>query len=807
MDMPKRNLLSDAIAGKIARHFGQDARDASKENVFKACALVARDVMTERLLASDEPGRRREERRVHYLSLEFLMGRSLAKNIYNLGLWDAFGEALNVLGFDRDDILETEADAGLGNGGLGRLAACYLDSLATLGIPATGYSICYEYGLFKQKIIDGGQFELPDAWLHTGDVWLIADAHEAKEVRFGGSVEMVEENGKFRPVYTDGQTVLAVPMDMPVAGFDTKHACKLRLWSPRAPVTMDFSLFSQGEYLKAMEQKASAEVIAKVLYPADHTHEGKSLRLKQQYFFVSATAQDILHAHKKTHGTVRNFHTYHVLHINDTHPSLIIPELMRLLLDEEGLHWDEAWRIVTQSVSYTNHTVMPEALECWTQDLVRALLPRIHDILCEINGRLLADLRRRRPDQPERYRRMAIVWDGVISMANLCVAASFSVNGVSALHSGILTQSIFEPAYELWPQRFRNVTNGVDHRRWLTQVNPLLDALIKDLIGPEYQIRPEKLAGLAHFDRDASVLKLLGGIKQANKQRLAAYLEKSAGVRIDPGTMFDVQVKRLHLYKRQLLNILHVIALYQALRDDPNLDFTPRTFIFGGKAAPSYHAAKRIIRLIGSVSEAVRKDPRMAGRLQVHFWENYRVSVAEMLMPATDLSEQISLAGYEASGTGNMKFMMNGAVTLGTLDGANVEMAEAVGRGNIIIFGLRSEEVNALKHEYIPSRYTSEDPRLRAVLENLSTGFGDGETYEDIVASLMIGAGGRPDEYMVLADFDDYARAHREAGVKYLDQDNWQRMALRNIAASGRFAADRSVRDYARDIWKVRTRL
>jgi starch phosphorylase len=479
---------------------------------------------------------------------------------------------------------------------------------------------------------------------------------------------------------------------------------------------------------------------------------------------------------------------------------------MRLLLDEEGLTWDEAWRIVTQSVSYTNHTVMPEALECWPQDLIRTLLPRIHDILCEINDRLLTELRRRRPDQSDRHRKMAIIWDGVVSMANLCVASSFSVNGVSALHSGILTQSIFEPAHELWPLKFQNVTNGVDHRRWLAQVNPLLDGLIRDLIGPEYHIRPEKLADLRRFDKDAAVLKRLGDIKRANKERLTAYLAKT-GVRTDPGMMFDVQVKRMHLYKRQLLNILHVIALYQELCENPNMEFAPRVFFFGGKAAPSYHAAKRTIRLIGSVSEAVNKDPRMTGRLQVHFIENYRVSVAETLMPASELSEQISLAGYEASGTGNMKFMMNGAITLGTLDGANVEMAEAVGEENIVIFGLRTDEVNALKHDYIPSRYTGENPRLRAVLENLSIGFGDGETYEDIIASLMIGAGGRPDEFMVLADFDDYALAHREAGALYTDQNRWNAMALRNIAVSGRFAADRSIRDYARDIWKVKTRL
>ena len=798
--------LEQQIIGKLRRNFGREVEEATSVHMFRACALVLRDIMSARELATQSQIRDSHARQVHYLSLEFLMGRSLEKNAYNLGVLPQLKEAIEDLGFSAPDLFEVEPDAGLGNGGLGRLAACYLEAMTTLEIPATGYSICYELGLFKQKIVDGQQVELPDNWLDIADCWLIPKMDETEKVHFGGTVKDVwNPDGSHTVVYEGGSDVLAVPKDMEIAGYGTDHVNVLRLWDAKSTIPLDMSLFSRGEYLKATEQKAMAESIAKVLYPEDNHYEGKSLRLKQQYFFVSATVQHICRQHKAEYGTLRNFHQKHVIQINDTHPTLVIPELMRILLDEEGYTWDEAWHIVTNTVAYTNHTIMVEALERWPQQLIESLLPRIWQILVEISNRYQAQLNEYFHGDQAKVRDQAIIWGGEIRMANLCVCACFAVNGVSALHSDILKRETFHDVYVRTPDKFKNVTNGIDHRRWLSEINPKLDALIQDCGGKGYQLHPEQLECLLKHQDDASVLERLAAIKAENKRNFAAYVARESGVVLNTDAMFDVQVKRLHEYKRQLLNVMHITYLYQQLKNNVHFDFTPRTYLFGAKAAPGYSVAKDIIHLINSLAQAVNSDPACKDRLQVVFLENYRVSLAEKLMPASELSEQISTAGKEASGTGNMKFMMNGALTIGTLDGANVEMHQQVGDENIFLFGLKAHEVSEMKNNgYRAYEYYMRDNLLKAVLDQFTQGFGDGVSYSDIANRLLFGAnGGMADEYMLLADFQSYREAHERAGRTYLDPKQWNRMALVNIAKSGIFAADRSIRDYARDIWKV----
>ena len=695
------------------------------------------------------------------------MGRSLEKNAYNLGLLDTLTQVLEDLGFSAADLFETEPDAGLGNGGLGRLAACYLDSMTTLEIPATGYSICYELGIFKQKIIDGKQVELADNWLGLGDAWLIAKMDEAEEVRFGGRIEDHWVDGHNQPEHVGYTTVLAIPRDMEIAGYKTNHTNTLRLWDAKSPVPVDMSLYSRGEYLKAVEQQAMAEVIAKVLYPDDNHYEGKSLRLKQQYFFVSATAQSIVRQHRAQYGTLRNFHQKHVIQINDTHPTLVIPELMRILLDVEGYSWDEAWHIVTHTVCYTNHTVLAEALERWPQNLIESLLPRIWEILKEIAARYQRQLEGYFGGDMNRVARMAIIWGGEVRMANLCVCACSAVNGVSALHSDILKRDVFHDAYLRQPDQFKNVTNGIDHRRWLSQINPKLDALIRECTGGDaYLLHPESISGLEKYKDDSAVLDRLESIKQENKRRFAGYVARESGIILNTDAIFDVQVKRLHEYKRQLLNVLHIVCLYQQLRDDPNMDFTPQTFLFGAKAAPGYHVAKQIIQLINSLAAQINADPVCKDKLQVVFLENYRVSLAEKLMPASELSEQISTAGKEASGTGNMKFMMNGALTIGTLDGANVEMHQQLGDENIFLFGLTADQVDERQPPGLslsgllpagPRAQAGHRPDLRRLLRRQVS-------YADLTNRLLFGGGGGPaDEYMLLADFDSYCQAHRRS--------------------------------------------
>ena len=792
-----RDELRSAIEDKLCAHYGVTALDATDEQVFQASAIVIREIMS-RVLTFDSSVQ--PEREVHYLSMEFLMGRSLMKNAFNLGVAEALEGALNDMGRSAADIFETEPDAGLGNGGLGRLAACYMDSLATQDIPATGYSLCYELGIFRQKIENGRQTEVADNWRTAAEGWLVPRYEDTVEVRFGGHVEAQWDNyGHYHGELKGYESVLAVPRDMLVAGYGNTRVNTLRLWEAHSPNDLDMYLFATGDYVKSMEQRTMAEVITKVLYPADDHIQGKTLRIRQQYFFVSATAQSIVRDHRARYGTVRNFPEHHVIQINDTHPTLMIPELMRLFMDEDGLGWDEAWDIVTACVNYTNHTVMSEALETWPQGLIQSQMPRVWEIICEINRRWCEYLRGRFGDDA-RVGRNLILADGKVHMANLCLAACKTVNGVSGLHGDILKNDLFRDVCALSPERFTYVTNGIDHRRWLAQINPGLHRLVCDLLGGDgYLLHPEELCKLNDFTSDPAVLARVEAIKRENKLRFAQYTARE-GFTLDTDAILDVQVKRLHEYKRQLLCAMLITALQQRLHDDPNQDFVPRTFVFGAKAAPGYATAKRIIQLLCSLAADVNADPVCRGRLQVYFLPNYRVSAAEMLMPAAQVSEQISTAGKEASGTGNMKLMMNGAVTIGTLDGANVEMFEQLGADNMFLFGLHADEAEALRAAgYDPQAYVRRSPWLGRVLERMSCGYADGESYADLVSSLLYGG----DPYLLLADFDDYAATHERLYATIADPAERARLSLVNIARSGIFAADRAVREYAERIWEV----
>ena len=790
------------LQDNLTSEYGVDLSVASHQQIYRALALICRQMMSENHKKFQSKAIGTGSKQVYYLCMEFLMGRSLKMSLFNLGLNDAAQKALAEADISLDSIYEEEPDAGLGNGGLGRLAACYLDSMTTLEIPAAGYSICYELGIFKQKIVDGQQVELPDNWLGLGDAWLLPKLQEAEEVHFGGKVRTRWDNGHLMVVHEDYTRVMAVPCDMEIAGYDTDHVDTLRLWQARSPKPIDMKLFSQGQYLQASEERAMADAISQVLYPEDNHYEGKSLRLKQQYFFVSATMQSITRKHIENYGTLKNFHEKNVIQINDTHPALVIPELMRILVDDAGLDWDEAWHIVTHCVAYTNHTVMAEALEVWPQQLFETLLPRIWQVLQEIAHRWQRQVEDYFHD-PAKTAKLAIIWDGHVRMANLCLAGTMAVNGVSALHSEILRKDVFKEACQMMPDKFKNVTNGIDHRRWLPQINRGLNDLICDLTGDGYLTRPQELKKLEAYADDASVLRRLEEIKHQNKLAFAAYARKQQGVVLNTDAIFDVQVKRLHEYKRQLLNVLHIIYLYQRLQDDPNMDMRPQTFLFGAKAAPGYAVAKRIIHLINSLAAQIDRDPICKDKLQVVFLENYRVSLAEMLMPASEVSQQISTAGKEASGTGNMKFMMNGALTVGTLDGANVEMHEVLGDENMFLFGLKADEVAHLRHTYDPQLLYQRDPVLRRVVDQLKTGFGDGVTYEDIWQRLVMGGDGPADQYMVLADFAAYCDAEERMSRTYGDRAQWNRMSLLNIARSGIFAADRAIAQYADTIWHV----
>ena len=808
LDMKKENITQQAakemIQGKLSRYFGVAPNEARKDQLYKAVVMCVRDLMLEKRHQFHTVTKNAKAKRVYYLCMEFLMGRSLKNSVYNLGVYDTFAEALKEYDVTLEDLYELEPDAGLGNGGLGRLAACFLDALATGDYPAMGFSIRYDYGLFKQKIVEGWQTELPDVWLPGGEVWLTQRSDKVFTVKFDGYVEEKWTEHGMETIYRDAKEIQAVAYDMMVAGYDSQAVSVLRLWKARSIQNFDMKLFSQGDYNSVMKDDNEAELISKVLYPADNHVEGKSLRLKQQYFLVSASLQNILADHKRRYGSLKLLPKMAAIHLNDTHPALAIPELMRLLIDENGMGWDEAWNITTSVCAYTNHTVLAEALETWPEDLIARRLPRIYTILKEINRRFCEDLWTRFPGDWDKISRMAIMSYNVVKMANLSVHGSHHVNGVSGLHSDIIKESIFKDFYDYTPEKFTNVTNGIAHRRWLNQSNPELCSLLNDCIGEGYAKNAQKLAEFKKFENDESVLKRLDEIKALKKKQFAEFAMKKQGVVIDPSTIFDVQAKRLHEYKRQLLNVLHIISDYIALKENPDLPMQPKTYIFAAKAAAGYYMAKKIIKLICFLAEDIRKNPKIAQKLNVVYMEDYNVTMSESLMPASEISEQISLAGKEASGTGNMKFMINGALTIGTLDGANVEMSEKVGKDNIYIFGLKADEVSEIwRNGYSASVYYNNDPMLRKVVEALIIGF-NGESFAEIANYLLTGSP-IADPYMCMADFQSYIATQQELSKLYAtDKKLWNQKSLRNIAAAGYFAADRSIAEYANNIWDLK---
>ena len=792
-----KKQAKELISGKLSHYFGVTTEEATDEQYYKAVALIVRELMKDGLREFRSEADNVNSKKIYYLSMEFLMGRSLKNNLFNLNLTKVFGDALKDFGVKLDKLYDCEPDAGLGNGGLGRLAACYLDGLATQGYYGMGYSILYECGIFKQKLIDGWQTELPDFWLPGGEVWLAPREKDTFTVRFGGEVVDNWDNQYHSVEYRNTNDIIAVPYDMFVSGKDGRGISILRLWKSKAP-SLDMRLFDQGQYMKAVEQQAMAEVISKVLYPADNHYEGKSLRLKQQYFLVSASIQDIVSRHLRHFGSVDNLAEKNAIHINDTHPTLSIPELMRILLDECGYGWDDAWSIVTKATAYTNHTVMKEALECWSEDLVRTLLPRIYQIIKEIDNRYRSYIWNTTFDAGK-VEEMAIISGGVVKMANLCVATCHSVNGVSALHSQILKDTIFNSYYKLNPDKFKNVTNGIAHRRWLCQANPELTAYITELIGDGFIYNADELENLRKFAKDKNVLANIEKIKTNNKKAFAKYVKEKTGIELDPTSIFDVQVKRLHEYKRQHLNALQIVARYLEIKENPDGDYVPHTYIFGAKAASGYFMAKKIISFICAMADLINNDPDMKGRLKVVYLEDYNVTMAEKLMPAADISEQISLAGTEASGTGNMKLMINGALTLGTLDGANVEIHEAVTEENMFLFGMTTPEVEDLKKRgYQPMNYFNNNAELRKVISFIQGGI-NGKQFPEIANTIM-----HHDPYMVLADFADYRTAQKKIDEVWKDREKWNRMSLLNTAGAGRFATDRAINDYARDIWDTK---
>ncbi len=794
------------IGGKLTRYFGVSAAEATREQVYKAVVMSVRDIMLEKRLQFHLKMKAARAKRVYYLCMEFLMGRSLKNSVYNLGIRDAIEGALkDQYKLTLEDLYEEEPDAGLGNGGLGRLAACFLDGLATQNYPAMGFSILYQYGLFKQKIVDGWQIELPDVWLPGGECWLTQRSDKQFTVKFDGEIEERWTDHGMETIYRNAKEVEAIAYDMMVSGADSQAVSVLRLWRSRAKQDFNMKLFSQGNYDEVMREDSEAELISKVLYPSDNHYEGKTLRLKQQYFLVSASIQCIVSDHKRRFGSLALLPHLSAIHINDTHPALAIPELMRVLVDENFFEWTTAWNITTATCAYTNHTVLSEALETWPEDLIARRLPRIYNILKEINRRFCEDLWQKYPGDWNKISRMSVLSHNTVRMANLCVMGSHCVNGVSELHSNIIKESIFRDFYDYTPEKFKNVTNGIAHRRWLNQSNPELCALLNDTIGEGYAKDAEKLAEFKKFENDESVLKRLGEIKHIKKMQLAERVKKVQGVDIDPETIFDVQAKRLHEYKRQLLNVLHIISDYNALRANPDLDLVPKTYIFAAKAAAGYDMAKEIIKLICFLAEEIRKQPRIREKLNVVFLENYNVTMSETLMPASEISEQISLAGKEASGTGNMKFMINGALTIGTLDGANVEMRERVGDDNIFIFGLNAHEVSDVWNKgYSSSAYYNKNQNMRKVVESLIVGF-NGNSFSEI-ANYLLHRSPVSDPYMCLADFESYLQTQNAMSDLYRkDKMSWNKKSLNNIAAAGYFSADRSVREYARNIWNLKS--
>ena len=768
---------------------------ASADQIYRCLAMITRQIMSDRQKQYQSKVLGEGKKQVYYLCMEFLMGRSLRTSLFNLGLNEVAESVLADADVKIDTIYEQEPDAGLGNGGLGRLAACYLDGMATDGIPGTGYSILYEYGIFKQKIVDGWQQETADNWLPGGQVWIKSHPDQAQEIRFDGQAIETWEGGFHHVKYENYNSVIAVPNDMYVAGYGSNGVSKLRLWQAKAP-SFDMSSFNAGNYNTAISQSASAELISKILYPNDNHTEGKILRLRQQYFFSAASIADILQNHLNQYGTLDNLADKVAIQLNDTHPTVAIPEMMRILLDECSYEWDAAFDICRKVFAYTNHTVMSEALEKWNADIFRNTLPRIWQIVCEMDRRCRADLAKAFPGDQGKIDYMAIIGDNQVRTANICAYTCHAINGVSKLHSEIIKDSVFHDYFLYKPQAFKNVTNGIAYRRWLLCSNPGLTHLLEETIGDGFKTDASELKKLEKFVDDKTVQAAAAKVKRENKANFANYLQKATGQVIDPDSIFDCQVKRMHEYKRQHLNALNIAAEYLYLKNNPNAEFTPKTYIFGAKAAPGYYMAKQMIRMICKLGKLIDEDPAVRGKLRIVYLEDYCVSLSERLMPASEVSEQISLAGTEASGTGNMKFMLNGAITLGTLDGANVEIADAAGHENEIIFGMLTPEVNALKGMgYHPNAFINGDNTAMAVLDFLEKGW-NGESFNEVTSNLR-----NSDPYMVMADFKDYRRAQHDLQELYRDKQKWNHMSLKNISNAGIFSADRSIMDYARDIW------
>ncbi|MBU2536875.1 MAG: glycogen/starch/alpha-glucan phosphorylase [Proteobacteria bacterium] len=805
--LSKKDFLT-TINHHILSFLGRDPQRAGSRDVYKALAYTIRDFLIERWISTQKGYYAKGKKRVYYLSLEFLIGRSLGNSLINLGFYDEMAGVLQEMGYDLEEIREEEDDAALGNGGLGRLAACFLDSLATLGVPSYGYGIRYEYGLFYQHIVDGFQVEHPDNWLRYGTPWEYERPQNLYPVRYYGRVQRYRNNkGELRTEWIETEELMAMACDVLVPGFNNDNVINMRLWTARASREIDLGTFNRGNYISAVQEKVQSETISKVLYPSDDIREGQELRLKQQYFFVAATFQDILRRHKKKHSDFDSFADEIAVQLNDTHPSIAIPEFMRLLVDEEGVPWENAWKICVGTFAYTNHTLMPEALESWPVDLLGRVLPRHLEIIYEINRQFLDEVALRHPGRNDLLRDMSIIEEGPVKrvrMAYLAIIGSHSVNGVAEIHTHLLKTKLFKNFHEFYPDRFNCKTNGITQRRWLLKCNPGLSELITSTIGGEWVTNLDYLRNLEPYADQPKFQKKWAKVKTENKKRLAAIIKQECGVVVDPKSMFDVQVKRIHEYKRQLLNVLHVITLYHRIANGEDTDSPPRTFIFAGKAAPSYFKAKLIIKLINSVADVVNNDSRVENRLKVAFIPNYGVSVAEKIFPASDLSEQISTAGTEASGTGNMKFSLNGALTIGTLDGANIEIREEVGPENMFIFGMTTEEVEEAKRNPHRNAFDvyRDNAEVKRTLDSIRSGYfsrGDTTLFAPIVDGLL----NLNDPYLLLLDVEDYLRCQKEVGDLYHDQPNWIRKSILNVARMGKFSSDRTIREYARDIWGI----
>ena len=805
----KKKFIND-VTETVRHMYRKQLKEASQQEIFQAVSYVVKDVVIDDWLATQQAFDDQDPKIVYYMSMEFLMGRALGNNLINLKAYKEVKEALEEIGLNLDVIEDQEPDPALGNGGLGRLAACFLDSLASLGYPAYGCGIRYRYGMFKQQIRDGYQIEVPDEWLKDGYPFEIRRAEYATEVKFGGYVE-TEWDGKRNHFVQKGyQSVMAVPYDIPIVGYGNNVVNSLRIWDAQPVNTFNLSEFDKGDYQKAVEQENLAKTIVEVLYPNDNHYSGKELRLKQQYFFISASVQRAIKKYKEKHDDIHKFYEKASFQLNDTHPTVAVAELMRILLDEENLEWDEAWEITTKTCAYTNHTIMAEALEKWPIELFSRLLPRVYQIVEEINRRFVAQIQQRYPGNNEKIRRMAIIYDGQVRMAYLAIVGSFSVNGVAKLHTEILEKQELRDFYEMMPEKFNNKTNGITQRRFLLHGNPLLADWVTDKIGNEWITDLSNIKKLSVYVDDEKCQQEFMNIKYQNKIRLAKYIKEHNGIDVDPRSIFDVQVKRLHEYKRQLMNILHVMYLYNQLKDNPNMDIVPRTFIFGAKAAAGYKRAKLTIKLINNVASVINNDKSIGGKLKVVFIEDYRVSNAELIFSAADVSEQISTASKEASGTGNMKFMLNGALTIGTMDGANVEMAEEVGKDNMFIFGASADEIINLENNggYNPMDIFNNDPQIRRVLMQLTNGYyspKEPQLFKEIYDSLLNNCGGsRPDTYFILKDFRSYAEAHEKIDKAYRDRQWWAKAALINVSHSGKFTSDRTIEEYVRDIWHLK---